>query len=74
MKNYKTISLLRLLKCLFELSSSVGIIISFCVYYFKENEVLSWVVSIITVLLVIITYTLRKIYYDLKKGIKKEKR
>ena len=67
MKNYKTISLLRLLKCLFELSSIVGIIISFWVYYFKENEVLSWVVSIITVLLVIITYTLRKIYYDLKK-------
>lgn len=67
MKNYKTISLLRLLKCIFELSSSVGIIISFWVYYFKENEVLSWVVSIITVMLVIITYTLRKIYYDLKK-------
>ena len=40
MKNYKTISLLRLLKCIFELSSSVGIIISFWVYYFKENEVL----------------------------------
>ena len=67
MKNYKTISLLRLLKCIFELSSGVGIIISFWVYYFKENEVLSWVVSIITVMLVIITYTLRKIYNDLKK-------
>ena len=67
MKNYKNISLLILLKCIFELSSRVGIIISFWVYYFKENEVLSWVVSIITVLLVIITYTLRKIYYDLKK-------